>query len=274
MRRDRALTRALQAWRVAAPTPGQTEELVALVRNLPRPGPFRVQMERERGARPSTGGSPLGILQLTLAQVGFFRPWFWLASLVTVAGGLAFIVLTGSSATTLLATLVPVLTALGVAHAFRAAGSGAWEVEMACPISPVHLTLGRLVVVVAYDILLGATASLVVWWGSPPLLLSALVLSWLTPLLLTASFALYLCVVLPLSAGAAGALAAGFWVAQVLVRRLGLGVSLFAGPGDPAWPLLQVVGLAVAGFFTLMSLRQAGAGLAITRARVGEVEGR
>lgn len=256
--RAEELERRLAAWRVPGPTPEETEALVARVLALPRPGAFRRVLERERGGAVPFGGTLRAVLQVTLAQAGFFRPWCWLASAVTVAGGLVFLRLSGSSATVLLGALVPAITALGVAYAFRAADSGAWEIELACPISPTQLALGRLVVVVAYDIALGLAASLVVWWGTPPLLLSALILSWLVPLLLTASFTLYLCLCLPVGGVAAGVLAASFWVIQVAVRRAGLAVSLFVLPGDAGRLPLHALALAAAVLFGLAALRAAG----------------
>jgi len=256
------LERELDAWRVEGPTPAETEALAGFVEGLPAAGVFRIVLERDRRSRgkdllapqmlPSI---PSAVLRAALAQTGVFRLWFWLASVATVAAGLIFLVLSGVDSAACLATLTPLLTAFGVSHAFRAANTEIWEMEMACPVNPVHMALGRLLTVVAYDIVLGVGASLVVWWGRPPLVLTSLILTWLAPLLITAALTFYLCLHPRLNSPAAAALTAGFWAVQVLMRKAGTALSLFARPGDEGWVAIQLLNLAVACLVLVAAVR-------------------
>jgi len=111
------------------------------------------------------------------------------------------------------------------------------------------------VVVVTYDILLGVGASLAVWWGSPPAVLTSLIVTWLVPLLITASLTFHLCLNPRLRSSAAAGLTAGFWAAQVLIRKTGVALSLFARPGDEGWAAVQVVSLAGAALLLWASVR-------------------
>ncbi|HCJ10661.1 MAG TPA: hypothetical protein DHW14_05790, partial [Clostridiales bacterium] len=209
------VVRELMRWRVAGPTPAETRDLAGFVEGFPTAGAFRAVLERE-GRRRTDELSPLAprpstVLQAASAQTGLFKTWFWLASAATVAAGVLFLAVTDTDAVSCLAALTPLLAVFGVAYAFRAANTGAWEMEMSCPVSPVHMTLGRLVVVVTYDILLGVGASLAVWWGSPPAVLSSLIVTWLVPLFITASLTFYLCLNPRLGSSVAAGLTAGFW---------------------------------------------------------------
>src|SRR5258707_1286704 len=76
----------------------------------------------------------------------------------------------------------------------RGVGLGAGECEIACPASPVQLTLARLAVVLGYDVALGLCLSVVGWLRAMHAGASflAVTLHWSMPLLLVAGLALVL----------------------------------------------------------------------------------
>jgi hypothetical protein len=134
------------------------------------------------------------------------RPSFWLASaLITLLGLLVVLPADAGQYQAELQAFVlrasgPLLAGVGIAGIFRSARLGVLEIEMSCPISPLRLTLARLVVVLAYDLLLGLLMSLAFWlqaaWTqqaeATAANLTVLTLHWLAPLLLVAGLCLAL----------------------------------------------------------------------------------
>lgn len=197
----------LQEWSTPTPTEHDTQRLLAIL--TPMLPPL---------ARPVASGWPpmlennppsmLGqLLNMARLQISLLRPSFWLASaLITLLGLLAVLPTEigqrgqAELHAFVLRTFGPLLAGVGIASIFRSARLGVLEIEMSCPISPLRLTLARLVVVLAYDLLLGLLMSLAFWlqaaWtqqadataGS----LTALTLHWLAPLLLVTGLCLAL----------------------------------------------------------------------------------
>lgn len=195
---------------------------------------FRTELEQEwgeGGLRPLLIG--LAILQ---PQIRLLRAPFWLASGLVVLLGLPLISPRVQAALGLqvgyggfLVMIAPVLAALGVAYAFRSAGTGMAEVELTCPLTPAQLLLGRLFWVAAYDAVLLGSGSLVAASLEPGISLGYLVLGWLAPLLLATVTALALSFLLPIWAGAAGVLT--LW-----------SIALTVGLNRPAWFLPEMAG--------------------------------
>jgi hypothetical protein len=198
------------------------------------------QAVRQRFAR---FGSSLGwLLEVALQQSMLLRPSFWLASaFISALGVLAVVYAVPGNGAVVLRLLGPLLAVFGVAVAFRSVRSNMLEIELSCPVSPLRLTITRLVVVLGYDVTLGLIVSVALAllngasaqeWSAGPLgvglleLVLATVGYWLAPLLLVAGLALLLCLRLPVETAAA--LAYSGWLA-LLVLALAEGADQPSG---------------------------------------------
>ncbi|MFZ5826035.1 MAG: hypothetical protein ACOY94_17200, partial [Bacillota bacterium] len=186
-----AAATALRSSPTPLPTAAETDRLAALAADLVAPPPSEVARALEAGGRASWLAEALAAVR---PQVRILRRPFWLASAAVVAAGLPLLD-TGLRSSLgidltyggFLLIIAPVLAALGVAYAFRSAGTGMVEVEMACPLSPVQLLLGRLFWVTAYDAALLGAASLAAAGLEPGMRLGFLLVGWLAPMLLLAA---------------------------------------------------------------------------------------
>lgn len=244
------LTR-LDEWDAPKPTAIETQQLLARLRPLvPAPSPVRRAL---RGTQPQSSGELGVLLETARAQVSLLRLPFWAASVViTLLGIWAVFVLPPAAHTLVLHALGPLLAALGVAAAFRSAGTGTLEVELACPASPVQLTLARLLVVLGYDA--GLTLLLGLWlWIGPGIALAGLAAAWFAPLLLVAGVALMLTLRLP--AALAASLAYAGWLGVLLASQISVGwlhsSSALTQPIDT--PLVAAIGLVLLVWGTLRS---------------------
>lgn len=157
----------------------------------------------------------MGLLATVRTQISVLRPGFWLVSaLIMLLGVVMELSLPGAEAAFFLRALGPLLAYLGVSSAFRGIHHHTIEWELACPPSPLQLILARLVVVLGYDLALGAVMSLVGWqYAHASFLL--VTLHWLMPLLLVAGCALVLSLHLPFATAAGCAYIA--WMSIVFV---------------------------------------------------------
>ena len=200
------------------------------------------QAVRQRFAR---FGSSLGwLLEVALLQSMLLRPSFCLASaFISALGVLAVVsgvpVPAPGNGIFILRLLGPLLAVFGVAVAFRSVRLNMLEMELSCPVSPLRLTIARLVLVLGYDVALGLGMStmLIVLngqgvsrqeWSADLLgLVLATVGHWLAPLLLVAGLALLLCLRMPVETAAV--LAYGGWL-TLLVLALVEGTNRVPGP--------------------------------------------
>lgn len=160
-----------------------------------------------------TGGWAARVLGAVRPQVRLLGRRFWLASAAVVGAGLPLLspdvrAWAGLDLTygAFLVVVAPLLSAMGVAYAFRSAGTGMAEVELTCALTPAQLVLGRLFWVAGYDLLLLGAASLASLGLEPGMQLGWLVLGWLAPMLLLSCGVLVLSLWMPPWAGAAAGL--------------------------------------------------------------------
>lgn len=257
-----SLAERLAAFEVPAPDPAETAALASRVRALAlgRPGAFRERMEAVREQTmpfPAAGRAGwLMLLRYAALPGGTGPASFALLSLGLIAAAAAYAALDGTPAVIVFSFVTPVLAALGVAYAFRSAGTGAWEMEMSCPVTPVELTLARLVAAAGYNAAAGLVLSLAIWWGRPPALVVQLIVTWLAPLVLCSGLALF--VSLRWGAPAAAGLTVAVWGAQVAARAYGLSLTVLRLPGDAGWGLAQIVSFALGGVLVAAGLRLSG----------------
>lgn len=230
-----AVARALRSAPVPVPTAAETERVVvAAVACLAPPESEVARALRERWQREGVVRQALAVVA---PQVHLLRRPFWFASAAVVAAGLPLLHPGWRAAVDLeltyagfLVLVAPVLAVLGVAYAFRGIG-GTAELELACPLHPVHLVLGRLCWVLAYDSALLGAASLAAAGLEPGVRLGYLVALWLAPMLLLAAGALAASRYLGPAGGAGLALAA--WAGAVLSGLVRPELSLPALAGTP-----------------------------------------
>lgn len=257
-----SLAAHLAAFEVPAPDPAETAALASRVRALAlgRPGAFRERVEvvrRRTTPFPAAGRAGWLMLLRYVALPGGTGPApVALLSMTLIAVAAAYAAADGTSSLIVFSFVTPVLSALGVAYAFRSAGTGAWEMEMSCPVTPVELTLARLVTAAGYSAAAGLVLSLAIWWGRPPALVVQLIVTWLAPLVLCSGLALY--VSLRWGAPAAAGLTVAVWGAQVAARAYGLSLTMLRLPGDAGWGLAQFMSLALGGALVAAALRLSG----------------
>ena len=224
--------RRLPDWTMPAPTASETDRLVqALTAELP------VQ------THPWTLWWPLLRTQARIVQQEI-----WLASALVMVLGCGVTLIQPQSATLdqlPLVLIAPVVAALGIAFLYGPAAEPAAEIELATPFSPRLIVLTRLLLVFAFDLVLGLLGSALLmltqsgwsWWP--------LVALWLAPMTFLAALAFLLAMVFsePLI-GAAVCLA--LWGAQVLRQFLPLErwPTLLNAEAQP-WLWLSAAGCAI-----------------------------
>ncbi|WP_374711801.1 hypothetical protein [Symbiobacterium terraclitae] len=218
----------LDAHLVPLPTAADTAALIDRLRPLlPQPAPRRFR---------EVGLSREPVALLLWAQLHHFRPSWWLASLGFVLVGLV----AGPSLTTAglsPAVLAPPLVIGGVLYAFRSLRGAALELELSCPVTPAQVALGRMLVPLVYDLLLGAIPVLA---PGPLHAWFRLYLSWTAALILFAG--LMLTLTLFVGTTVAAGLATGLWGLLGALHLIRL--SPFGLPDGPGWILAQLALLA------------------------------
>lgn len=201
--------RRLAEWQAPQPTAADTQRLLAQLAealpasapiSAPAPQPALSPIRQSIRAERRRQGYGLGwLLAIARTQVSVFGMEFWLASaLITIVGAIATLIISGASQANapqmqmlLLRASGPLLAYLGATAAFRGVSERALECELACPPSPLQLTIARLVIILGYDVSLGLVLSLLLWAGGAEQVL-ALTLAWFMPLLLVSGLALSL----------------------------------------------------------------------------------
>ncbi len=218
-----AALRRLAEWRVPDPDP---VDMAQLTRRLQA---ITGQPE------PSFVNQITATLAIARLQVGILRPQFWLTSAAVVAVGALAVLVRPDAQRLLLYLLGPLLGFCAVASAFSGSGQGLLECELACPPSPRQLLVARLVVVLAYTMVLGLCLTMAAGWAGA----GELTLSWLAPLLVEVGLTLLLS--LRISAERAAAIVYAAW-ATILVAAWSIGAAALH-PGTFVNLLLGVVGL-------------------------------
>lgn len=162
---------------------------------------------------------------LLAAQVPLVRQELWLATaLVMALGYLAAVLLQGGSQSgNIIASLAPLVAAVGLAMIYGPENDPALELALATPTSPRQVLLARVAAVFGYDLLLGLVASMGLVAVVPAELLGDIVLGWLAPMAFLSALALVLSMVI----GTANA------VTAATILWLGRGLAAVLPLGDP-----------------------------------------
>ncbi len=210
----------LDNFTVISPSRQATDDLIAILKPV-----VRQQLTPGQTAAPVGAARHPGlpaVLQLVGPQTMLLSKWFVVAAALVILAGLAITNAGNGNPLLFLANASPVLGILSIFYEFRAKLSGVNELETACPYSPAQLATARLLVVLAYDILLCLAVTPVVgyWQG---LVLWQVVVSWLGPLLLMLGIALAASLRLGIAGGCL--VSTAVWALQLAVSE---GQSLFS----------------------------------------------
>lgn len=185
---------ALDEWQVELSTASSRQSLLAaLMPAMPVPlsAPSPVQQ-----AVAERWQSPLAQLEYFLdvarAQISVLRPGFWFFSVLMILLGMILTTPEFNIPDAVVLWLVtPVVALVGIHYGFQSVIHRVSELEAAAPISPLRLSLARLVIVLMYDILLLSAFSLfLISQGGEGGSLVGSILHFLSPLLLVSGLAL------------------------------------------------------------------------------------
>lgn len=231
------VVRKLHTWQIPQPAPHETARLLAAL--LP-PEPRR-----------DTPELPLLHAWLVLCcQVQVVARSIWLASALTIALGALLTLFNSDVFGSLpISLLAPLAAGIGLALIYND-DDPLREMENATPTGVIWITLARMCLVFAFDLGIALAASLTLALLSPALSLSALVLSWLAPMLFLSGLAYFLSVFTG-DAVLSAMLCLGLWGVLVLTRLLtasGLGSlplpDLLAPTSLPFLPIIAAALLA------------------------------
>lgn len=190
----------LAAWRgiSTATRDGYGPSAVAVPDGLMSRVVDRVAEEAAAGAtrRSSRYRGFVWLARFVAAQTPLVRREIWPASAVVMAIGAALSLIVGSSGGevpgTALALLAPFAAAIGIAMIYGQENDPALELALATPTSPRLVVVARLVVVLAWDLVLAVAATLVLAIANGPSVFMPLVSLWLGPMLLLGCLTLVL----------------------------------------------------------------------------------
>ncbi len=194
------------------------------------------------------------ILSVAVSQVESSSYGFWFLTVLLFLGGNLLMpqIHIGKSDISSIALFAPLIAVFSIFYSLRSIYYDVFEFELACPVTPLQLTLGRLLVVLSYNILLNtATSLLLVWRQDIALTFWELVITWLAPLTFFIGLTFILCIYFGNILGTI--LALGIWGIHVIfLEQLGH-VYLFTQPGTEDW-FFQKLMLLLAGIgFILVS---------------------
>ncbi len=189
------------------------------------------------------------LFRFVAAQLPVVRRDIWPASAVVMAIGAAIsLVPTRGAPGGALGLFAPLAAAIGIAMIYGQDNDPSLELALAAPVSPRLVVMARLVLVLAFDLILAVGASLVLAVVNGPSVALPLIGSWLGPMLLLGCLSLALS--LALGTVTAIAIAGALWVVRALEVTDGPVLQRLAGLApaiDAIWQTsLLTLGLAVA----------------------------
>lgn len=119
---------------------------------------------------------------LLTAQIRFVHPATWIASLLAMLCGVLVTLTLHDGGTPFFVWVAPIVTALGIAFLYGDDTGEVLEIQLATPISPRVLMLGRLALIFAFDLCLAVLASVILALAQSEISLVPLILSWFVPM--------------------------------------------------------------------------------------------
>ena len=207
--------------------------------------------------------------QLARAQVRLIPRGIWIASALTLFGGVCLSLMVALSAqdargaahaAIILGIFAPLVAAIGAAYVYGPQSDAGLELALATPTSPRLVLLTRLVLVVGYDMALALAGSLVLVIAGRASF-AAVVGVWIGPLLLLSSVSLVLSLLLSGVAAVTGAIVLWFsrLVSAAIASAGNMWLHHFGEPLVAFWqtsPMLIGLALALVAFAVLYVPRQ------------------
>jgi hypothetical protein len=195
-------------------------------------------------------------VQLLRAELPLVRREIWPASLLVMALGCGVAFVSGHAE--VVRVLSPLIAAACMAALYGPEHDPALELALATTTSPRQVLLARLTLVYGYNLLLAATASLVLLALVPVGTLGQVIVSWLGPMTFLSALAL----VLSLWLGTAHAVAIAYsaWLAQLMAGGILIDANaLLPGPVTPWLDVYQQLWASPVLLFVLALVLGAGA---------------
>jgi hypothetical protein len=212
------------------PDPGQ-EDVARLLEAL---NPYLPVPNAPRPRPPSSW------LHLIRSQFVLFESSFWLSGALVLLLGLFLTTIDGQELLPLAFVLLsPLLSAAGVAYAFRPETRTLGELERLTATSTAELLYARLALVLAFNLLIALLLLFLIWLEGPQVLLWRLVLAWLGPMLALTGLALFTTV--RWGSLVSSLLPFGLWGSMVLLGwREALLHHIASGMTATSWLLVEI----------------------------------
>lgn len=236
----------MERFTVADPTEQQTQDLIAkLTPLLEKPwqeevSKHHVYDQQNIGHAQNSRSIWSRLVSLLLQQVPVFSWMFWVISVVIISVGAVMMPFMREQFINPFLMLIPLVSGFGVFYALRAYRTPMGELEASLPVSPAEIMIGRIGVVLIYNIGFALVASIGLFAFSLTDSLFLFIISWLVPLCLCT--VLTLVCMLRLGALAGPTLSIAVWGVQLLMREW-LGPFYFMSDlNDPFWELSRLIG--------------------------------
>ncbi|WP_088832448.1 hypothetical protein [Paenibacillus tyrfis] len=253
--------RGLERYRGAGPSDEQTKALLA------RLTPQAAEPERPRFAdrlpHAEPGSAPLwvALIRFIAPQVRLFSKAFWIVSAVIMIFGALAMPLVGRNGINSFVFVSSFVAGIGVFYALRSYGTPMSKLEATFPVSPVEMMMGRLGIIILYDMILALAASVLLSLTGQSGPLFAFIIGWLAPLCFCTALAFAAIVRFGPRIGAVLSLAV--WMAQFALRDV-LGPFYFmSDTGYAFWGSSRMIAFVIAAilfFVACRTIRNGGKG--------------
>ncbi len=199
---------------------GKTENLIHMLKDhMPEPESFRSLMEKER----INVNTLRYILSIVRPQVNLVQPFFWVTSLFLILLAVFYSISVRDGNALPLILIAPPIAGLGISYMFRADNS-IRQMEKSSTLGLYETSLGRIFLVIGYDIVLLLAAIIILWITGIPYSPVFLMMACIGPLFFISWVGLYLSVRFGSQAGFIGIV--GGWASLILLGTVSHGFNL------------------------------------------------
>ncbi|MBP1988766.1 hypothetical protein [Paenibacillus eucommiae] len=244
-------TLRMERYQVASPSDEQTKALLLRLTPLvagPEPMRFSDQL---LAAEPDQSSLWVRFIRSITSQAQVFSRMFWIISAVIMAAGalgMPLMIRDYSNGLLLVSSFVSVVS---VFYAMRSYGTPMSRLEVTFPLSQVEMMMGRLIIIVLYDIVLAAAVSIPLSIAGLTGPLFIFITSWLVPLCLCTIMAFVSIVRFGIWIG--GALSIAVWGVQLSLGDL-LGPFYFLSDANyEFWGSSRLLALALTVILCLLA---------------------
>lgn len=245
--------RTMERYQVAGPSEQQTQALLASLMPM---------MEKEKPAsldsrslllKAEPDAFWLRVAHTLGSQVQLFSRMFWIVSALMIGIGAIFMFHLPFDDLNVFVFIISLVSALSVFYALRSHGTPMGRLEATFPVSPVEMAMGRLSIILLYNIAFGLLISIALarFGLTGPLL--AFIVSWLVPVCLCIALALVAIIQFGLKLGAV--LLIAVWGIQLMMRDI-LGPFYFmSDQGYEYWGVSRVIGAGLTIVLIILAIR-------------------